>query len=118
MRRAVTITLTKEERAMLTKWAGSRTAPMRLVSRAKMILLAAKGFENREIAEQLGVHRVTAAAWRKRFAADRIPGIEGPGSAGDQTKALGADHRRGHPAHHAKGRHALEHAFAGQAFGH
>ena len=76
MRRAVTITLTKEERAMLTKWAGSRTAPMRLVSRAKMILLAAKGFENREIAEQLGVHRVTAAAWRKRFAADRIPGIE------------------------------------------
>jgi len=34
MRRAVTITLTKEERAMLTKWAGSRTAPMRLVSRA------------------------------------------------------------------------------------
>ncbi len=76
MRRAVTITLTKEERAMLTKWAGSRTAPMRLVFRAKMILLAAKGFENREIAEQPGVHRVTAAAWRKRFSAARSPANE------------------------------------------
>jgi FixJ family two-component response regulator len=76
MRRAVKITLAKDERATLTKWARSRTAAARLVSRAKMILLAAKGLQNQEIADELGVHRVTVAMWPRRFAADRLDGIE------------------------------------------
>ena len=41
-----------------------------------MILLAAEDWENREIADKLGVHRVTVATWRKRFAAERLTGIE------------------------------------------
>jgi transposase len=40
-----------------------------------MILLAAKGWENGAIADQLGVHRVTVAKWRKRFATRRLAGI-------------------------------------------
>ena len=76
MRKAVSITLTRDERTTLTKWSRSRTAPARLVSRAKVILLAAEGFQNREIAEQFGVHRVTVSMWRNRFAVDRLTGIE------------------------------------------
>ncbi|MCP4251649.1 MAG: helix-turn-helix domain-containing protein, partial [bacterium] len=76
MRRAVAITLSKNERTALTKWARSRSAPVRLVVRAKMILLAAKGWENLAIAAELDVHRVTVAAWRRRFAAERLAGIE------------------------------------------
>jgi transposase len=76
MRRAIGITLTDEERATLAQWSRSRSMPARQVSRAKMILLAADGWENRDIAEELGVHRVTVADWRKRFAADRLVGIE------------------------------------------
>jgi transposase len=88
MRRAVCITLSKDERATLTKWARSRTAPARLVSRAKMILLAAKGLENRAIAEEVGVHRVTVATWRRRFAKQRLAGIgqERPGRGRRATK--------------------------------
>jgi transposase len=76
MRRAVWITLSKAERKTLRQWARSRSAAARLVTRAQIILLAAEGGENREIAEQLGVHRVTVAKWRQRFAAERLAGIE------------------------------------------
>ena len=88
MRRAVCITLSKDERATLTKWGRSRTAPARLVSRAKMILLAAKGLENRAIGEEVGVHRVTVATWRRRFAEQRLAGIgqERPGRGRRATK--------------------------------
>lgn len=76
MRRAVAITLTKDERGTLSKWTRRRTASAALISRARMILLAAKGWENGEIAEELGVHRVTVAKWRRRFAEQRLSGIE------------------------------------------
>lgn len=76
MRRAVAIKLSKEERATLSQWARSRTASRDLVSRAQMILLAAGGWENQAIADQLGVHRVTVAKWRQRFAAERLAGVE------------------------------------------
>jgi transposase len=90
MRRAVAIRLTKDERAMLTKWTRRRTVSAELVSRARMILLAAKGRENQAIAEELGVHRVTVAKWRRRFAEQRLAGIESDRSG------------RGRPAHKRK----------------
>jgi transposase len=76
MRRAVPIGLNGAERKTLRRWARSRSAAARLVLRARMILLAADGWENREIASELGVHRVTVAKWRRRFAAERLAGIE------------------------------------------
>jgi len=53
-----------------------------------MILLAADGWENQEIADELGVHRTTVATWRKRFAAERLAGIdrERPGRGRPATK--------------------------------
>lgn len=88
MRRAVAITLSNEERKTLQRWARSRTAAARQVSRAQMILLAADGWENQEIADELGVHRTTVATWRKRFAAERLAGIdhERPGRGRPATK--------------------------------
>lgn len=76
MRRAVAIQLSKDERAALIRWARSRTASRALVARAQMFLLAGRGWENQAIAEQLGVHRVTVAKWRQRFATPRLAGIE------------------------------------------
>ena len=76
MRRAITIVLTDEERATLTTWARSRTAPARLVTRAKIVLAAAAGKENQDIAADLGLARGTVVTWRQRFAAARVPGIE------------------------------------------
>ena len=75
MRRAVTIALKDDERAGLLAIAKARRSEVRHATRAKMILLAADGLENIEIAERLGVSRVTVATWRARFAEKRLAGI-------------------------------------------
>lgn len=76
MRVAKAITLTDEERATLMKWARGRSTPARLVQRARIILAASDGRENKDIAAQLGCTRRTAGTWRNRFATDRLAGIE------------------------------------------
>ena len=88
MRRAISIVLSDEERATVTAWARRRTAPARLVTRAKIVLAAADGAENQEIAAALGLARVTVATWRRRFAAQRVAGIEHeqPGRGRKATK--------------------------------
>ena len=59
MRIAKAITLTVEQRTMLTKWSRGRSTPARLVLRAKIVLAAADGRENQEIAAELGCTRRT-----------------------------------------------------------
>lgn len=76
MRRAIPIRLTDVEKAALTALSRSRTAPARSVTRSKIVLLAAAGRDNQEIAEELGWNRATVGKWRQRFAAQRLPGIE------------------------------------------
>jgi transposase len=47
--------------------AGSRSLPARQVERAKVVLLAAAGRTDLEIAAALGISNQKAARWRKRF---------------------------------------------------
>ncbi len=54
MKSACTITLTAEERGALVRWSRGRSTPARQVLRAKIVLLAADGLMNMEIAAQLG----------------------------------------------------------------
>lgn len=75
MRRAVTITLSETERDTLNSWARSRTASARLVSRAKIVLLAANGMQNIDISDKLSIDVTVVARWRKRFAEGRLEGI-------------------------------------------
>jgi len=76
MRVAKAVELTDEERATLAKWARGRSAPARLVLRAKIVLAAAAGTRNDAIAEELGCTRRTVGTWRNRFIEDRLAGIE------------------------------------------
>jgi len=76
MRVAPTITLTKEQRAILERWARGRSTPVRLMQRAKMILAAADGQENKRIAADVGVQASTVGRWRHRFAEAGVAGIE------------------------------------------
>lgn len=43
--------------------------------RSRIVLAAAQGLSNSEIAEQLGVSRPTVTKWRNRFAAGRLEGL-------------------------------------------
>jgi FixJ family two-component response regulator len=76
MRVAKSITVTDEERVTLQRWARGRRTPVQLMQRAKMILMAANGRQNKEIAETLDVQASTVGRWRKRFARSGLAGIE------------------------------------------
>ena len=76
MRVAVKIVLNPEERKTLEHWARSRTVEVRRAQRARMVLLAAEGLTNEEIARRVGAGRVAVGRWRKRFAQRRLSGIE------------------------------------------
>jgi transposase len=49
---------------------------MRVMKRAKIVLLAAKGEQNKTIAERLGIDRGQVSRWRQRFVDKRMAGIE------------------------------------------
>jgi len=76
MRLACSITLVETERATLEKWARGKRTPVRLVIRAKIVLLVAQGWLNKDIALEVGVGRDTVGRWRQRFATQRLAGIE------------------------------------------
>ena len=67
MRVAVEVQLTKSERSTLTHWSRSRRISVRQAQRAQMILLAAKGYSNADIAEELGLSVKTVSTRRTRI---------------------------------------------------
>ena len=76
VRVAPEIVLSDEERDELTKLARSKLSSVRLASRARIVLLAAKGMQNKDIAEQLKMGRVQVSRWRERYVESRLEGIE------------------------------------------
>lgn len=70
------VMLTEQEGQRLRKIAGKYTSPYRDVIRAKVVLLAAEGLENKEIAHRLDLPRQVVSKWRKRFCLERLAGLE------------------------------------------
>jgi transposase len=71
----VLIELSPEERGVLEGWTRRRTTAAALSLRARIVLAAAGGESNTEIAERLGVHRNTASLWRRRFVEFGVDGL-------------------------------------------
>ena len=61
------IELTPLERERLERRVRRQTATKREVFRAQVVLLAAAGLRNDEVAERLGTFRETVSRWRKRY---------------------------------------------------
>jgi transposase len=76
MRVAPKVVLTDKQRRTLLPWSRGRATPARLVRRAQIVLLAAEGKDNLEIAAMLGVERTIVGRWRRRFAEQGLEGIE------------------------------------------
>jgi len=70
------IELSEQEREILEAQARQYTLPYRDVVRAKMVLMAAGGLDNNEIASRLSTRREIVSKWRKRFATERLGGLE------------------------------------------
>jgi transposase len=66
--RLTTLKLSDDERGKLEETVTSGSTPPRLAQRAQVVLLAAEGLTNREIAARVGMHHNRVAVWRNRFA--------------------------------------------------
>jgi transposase len=73
--RAVPVRLTIKRRRKLEQIIAAGTSPQRLVLRAKIVLAAAAGTANAQIARNLGCSVAVARTWRGRFAVRGIPGL-------------------------------------------
>lgn len=70
------IELSLDEAVVLNRRATKYTLPYFEVVRAKMILMAADGVDNNEIALRLDTRREVVSQWRKRFFRERMAGLE------------------------------------------
>ena len=70
------IVLLPEERHMLEPLARRYTAPYRDVLRAKIVLLAAEGLQNKAIAARLDTPRQIVRKWRQRYLEEGLAGLE------------------------------------------
>jgi transposase len=73
---AVEIVLSGMERDELEARVRRRKIARADAMRAEIVLLAADGLNNCAIADEIGVSRMTVLTWRKRFAAQRIDGLD------------------------------------------
>ena len=67
MRVARPVVLTAEQRRSLEQQSRSRLLPARVVERARIVLLAATGLQDKQIAAKLNITSEKVARWRKRF---------------------------------------------------
>ena len=70
------IVLSLAEELELSRRAAKYTLPYFHVLRAKMILHAAEGLPNDQIARRLDTRREVVSLWRKRFFTERLAGLE------------------------------------------
>ena len=76
MRVAAPVELSPEQRSALERMARQRSLPVRLVERARIVLLAAEGLENNQIARRMHITPEKVARWRNRFLAGGIAALE------------------------------------------
>ena len=68
--------LTSEQRRELEARARRYTLPYRDVVRARIVLMAADGLDNDEIANRVDTRREIVSKWRKRFFEQGLAGLE------------------------------------------
>jgi len=88
MRVARLVILNEDEREALAQVARRRLAPAFLVERARIVLFAAAGLQDRQIASKLGITSEKVARWRKRYLDGGLPAIEKDAPRAGKRRAL------------------------------
>jgi transposase-like protein len=89
------IELTEEERIELTRRARAEKLPFQDVQRARIVLYAANGVADTEIAVRLDTTARIVGKWRRRFFHDRLQGLKDKPRAGRPRRFPPAAGRRG-----------------------
>jgi len=69
------LVLSDEERDQLGRWARRARSSQALALRSRIVLRAADGSSNRQVAADLGVDEATVTKWRARFVERRLEGL-------------------------------------------
>jgi transposase len=72
---AAALPIVSDDLSALRRWANGMQVAAALSLRAQILLLAAEGLANTDIAERLGVSRPTVIAWRKRYLRQGVAGL-------------------------------------------
>src|SRR2546421_335915 len=72
---AAEVVLSDVERGQLESWARRRSSAQALALRSRIVLAAAEGLKNTEIAGRLEIQHSTVRKWRNRFVTDRLDGL-------------------------------------------
>lgn len=75
-RPTVQLDLSEIERETLERWARRPKSAQALALRCRIVLAAAEGVSNQEIAQRLDCHPTTVGKWRRRFAEHRLDGLQ------------------------------------------
>ena len=76
------------DRTTLERVARQRSLPACVVERARIVLLAAEGLENRQIAARIGITPEKAARWRRRFLRGRITALQKDAPRPGRTRTI------------------------------
>jgi transposase len=74
-RTAIGVHLSEAERSELLRLARAQKTGQALARRARIILAAAEGLEDKAICEQVEASENTVGKWRRRFSTDRLDGL-------------------------------------------
>jgi len=91
MRVAAPVVLTEEQRSQLLAYSRGRKTPARLVTRSRIVLLAAEGKQDLEISRLLSVVPRSAARWRARFLRYGIAGLQQELARGGRPRSIPAE---------------------------
>ncbi len=69
------VVLSEADRKRLESWERAQFTPQQVALRSRILLMAAQGKQDLEIADELNVNRHTPALWRKRFLTQGLDGI-------------------------------------------
>ena len=69
------VVLSEADRVQLQKWVRAQFTPQQVALRSRILLMAAEGKQDLEIASELEVNRHTPALWRNRFLADGLDAV-------------------------------------------
>jgi Winged helix-turn helix len=89
---AVSLTLTDQDARTLRRWTRSTSVRSGLVQRARIVLLAADGKTNAEIAATVGCSRPAVVRWRSRYAIHGLDGLVDHPRSG-RPRTIGDDRR-------------------------
>ena len=69
-RNAIQVTLSDTDSQELKRWVGAHRTPQQVAQRCRIILAAAAGTQDKDIAKSMKINYKTVALWRKRFCSE------------------------------------------------